>query len=327
MSRTAQNRFALVILTLLSIDAAHSGPSRDEGSAKYATYECAIPNSEGDMRSAATAQAQAVFDRNKLGCSADIWFSLASKKSSDLATQVAALRAQTVYIIEINTLWDLDFYGIRAPEWGARIKHAITHGDEISERLSKVAAPTSESQAAIALYELAWTFKVADTATSLKYSKAALQKLQSATAQKPDLFNGEALLALAKLQYELPEFGGGDPVKGVASITLAYKVAPTNPSVVRYYAFVQAQEGHRPLADSALSAMLTLRGEVDNSQQLADELLNARDLATRLGEADRAKQLNRKRDALLAAHRELLTRAHTAANLHGGVDPLTGKDY
>jgi hypothetical protein len=32
-------------------------------------------------------------------------------------------------------------------------------------------------------------------------------------------------------------------------------------------------------------------------------------------------------DALLAAHPELLTRASTAANMHGGVDPITGKSY
>jgi hypothetical protein len=318
---------ASVALTLLSITVAHSGPSRDEDSAKDATYECAIPSSEDDMRASARTQADAVFDRNKLGCSADIWYVLASKRPSDIATQLAALRAQSLYMVEINTLWDLDFYGIRAPEWDARIKHAIPHGNEISERLSKVSPPTAEIEAAVALYDLAWTFKVADTATTLKKSKEALQELQLATAQTPDLFDGEALLALAKLQYELPEFGGGDPAKGIASITSAYRLAPTNPSVVRYFAFVQAQEGHRALADSALTAMLGIKGAVGHLQQLADELLNARDLATRLGESDRAKQLNGEREALLAAHHELLTRAHTAANLHGGVDPLTGKDY
>ena len=62
-------------------------------------------------------------------------------------------------------------------------------------------------------------------------------------------------------------------------------------------------------------------------QLTADELKNARDLAHRIPAADLETRLTAKRDALLAAHPELLTRASTAANMHGGVDPITGKSY
>ncbi|HMS81945.1 MAG TPA: hypothetical protein PKC20_20975 [Burkholderiaceae bacterium] len=54
---------------------------------------------------------------------------------------------------------------------------------------------------------------------------------------------------------------------------------------------------------------------------------DARDLATRLKDAALAQKLTDKRDALLKAHPQLLARKPTAANMHGGVDPITGKEY
>jgi hypothetical protein len=60
---------------------------------------------------------------------------------------------------------------------------------------------------------------------------------------------------------------------------------------------------------------------------MADELKNARDLAHRIPAAELEAQLTAKRDALLEANPQLLTRASSAANMHGGVDPMTGKSY
>jgi hypothetical protein len=316
------------VLTGVSVQSAYAdGPARDQDSARYAKYECPIPADEAAMRAAATKLSAAVYDRNELGCSADIWYALAARQTGDTGLQVAALRDQSAYINEINTLWDLDYYGIRAPEWEARIEHTVAHGNAIAERLSKLAPEDPPAQAAISLYELAWTFKRADTATALAKSKESLLRLQFATTHDPGLFDGDALLALAKLYYELPEFSGGEPGKGVEAIAMAYKIAPTNPSVVRYYAFVQTQEDHKPLALAALATMASIKPNDADLQQVADELLIARDLAARLGEKSVQARLTAKRDALLAGHHELQTRAHTAANLHGGVDPVTGKDY
>ena len=62
-------------------------------------------------------------------------------------------------------------------------------------------------------------------------------------------------------------------------------------------------------------------------QLMADELKNARDLAHRIPAPELEAQLTAKRDALLQANPQLLTRASSAANMHGGVDPMTGKSY
>jgi hypothetical protein len=309
------------------VPAEADGPARDENSARYAVYDCKIPADEAARRKTAAEFGEAPFDRNKFGCSADIWNAIASDRPGDRSVQLQALAAHTAYINEINTLWDLDFYGIRAPEWEARIKHATGQADRIANRLPKLTPSTPESEAAIAMYNVAWTFKYADTKTALAASRAALKQLSDATGAAPKLFDGLALYDLARLYYELPEFSGGDTSKGVAAITKAYGADGANPTVIRYYAFVQAQEGHPDREKVALAKMLALNATGGQLQVLVDELLIGRDLATRLQQKDIADRLTAKRDGILADHKELQRRAHTAANLHGGVDPITGKEY
>ena len=97
--------------------------------------------------------------------------------------------------------------------------------------------------------------------------------------------------------------------------------------MVRYAAFVRAQEHDAPAAKALLASMPELQADPEDLQILVDELRNARDLATRLGDESLRKRLDQRRDALLKQHPELLTRASTAANMHGGVDPITGKPY
>jgi hypothetical protein len=323
----AATLFAVVGVDLGVVPVKANGPGRDENSARYAVYDCKIPDDDAARRKAAADFSAAAFDRNKLGCSADLWNAIATDHPADRSVQVQALTAHTAYIDAINTLWDLDYYGIHAPEWETRIKHATGQADPIAARLSKLTPATPESEAAIAMYNLAWTFKYADTRTALAASKTALQQLADATGTAPQLFDGLALYDLAKLYYELPEFSGGDTSKGVAAITTAYQDGGTNPTIIRYYAFVQAQEGHQDREKAALAKMLTLNAAGARLQLLADELLVGRDLATRLQQNDIVARLTAKRDGILAEHKELQRREHTAANLHGGVDPISGKEY
>ena len=151
--------------------------------------------------------------------------------------------------------------------------------------------------------------------------------LKQATRNDPGLLGGSALLALARLYYELPEFMGGDMVAAQKLLDQGLKIAPQNPSLLRYAAFVRAQDHDQSAAATLLAAMVDLQTGPEDLQLLADELRNARDLAMRLQDEPLRLRLDARRDALLKQHPQLLTRASTAANMHGGVDPITGKPF
>jgi len=306
---------------------AYGQTSRIPDSASDAHYDCPIPDSGEVLRQKALGLATATYDRNKLGCAADLWGVLARQAEASPEVQIQALGVITRYLSEVNTLWDLDLYGIHAPEWSARLQHATPLGKAIEARLEKLAPDLPASLASRALFDLAWTAKQADTAAALKVSGDAVRQLKLATSREKAVQGGNAMLALAKLEYELPEFSGGDPARGVDTITEAFQLAAGNPGVIRYFAYVQTQENHPDVAARALKTLLPLPTTQGDLQQMADELLAGRDLAQRLQDKSLQKLLADKRDTLLAAHHELLTRAHTAANLHGGVDPITGKEY
>jgi predicted Zn-dependent protease len=107
----------------------------------------------------------------------------------------------------------------------------------------------------------------------------------------------------------------------------AYRSTPQNVSLLRYSAYVFVQERDVARAKQRLAEMLKLQPDPANLQLLVDELKSASELATRVGDAALAQQLAAKRDQLFKAHPQLLRRLGSAANMHGGVDPITGKDY
>ena len=323
------NRCAWVSATWLLL-AAGTGPAlaqgRVEDSARDAVYPCPKPAGAALLQEAAKLY-PAKYDKNKFGCSADLFFEAAQAAPGDLALNVQALLVTTEYIDSINTLWDFDLYGIRQPEWAARVEHAVAQGRILDGRVAAGVPHDPTALAARALFQLSAGAKTVDAKTQIAGSRQAMGQLREATAADPSLLGGSALLALARLYYELPEFMGGDADEAQRLLEQGLKVAPKNPSLVRYAAFVQAQEHHVPAAKALLALMPDLQAEPPDLQNLVDELRNARDLSMRLGDEPLRERLNQRRDALLRQHPKLLTRASTAANMHGGVDPITGKPY
>jgi len=323
------NRCAWVSVAWLLLGAgvgSAGAQGRVEDSAKDAVYPCPKPAGEAMLQEAAKLY-PAKYDKNKFGCAADLFFEAAQAAPADVALNVQALLVTTEYIDSVNTLWDFDLYGIRQPEWTARLEHAVAHGRALAERVAAAAAHDPSALAARALFQLSAGAKTADAKTQIAGSREAMSLLKEATAADPALLGGSALLALARLYYELPEFLGGDVAEAQKLLEQGLKVAPKNPSLVRYAAFVRAQEHDAPAAKALLASMPDLQAGPEDLQTLADELRNARDLATRLGDEPLRRRLDQRRDALLKQHPELLTRASTAANMHGGVDPITGKPY
>ena len=105
------------------------------------------------------------------------------------------------------------------------------------------------------------------------------------------------------------------------------RVTPSNVGLVRYAAYVGAQNHRLDEAKEQLSDLLGLQPAPGGTQRFADELKAGTELATRLGFTDLAGQLAGKRSAMFAQNAKLLRRLPSASNLHGGVNPITGKDY
>jgi tetratricopeptide (TPR) repeat protein len=300
--------------------------SRVADSVKDAQYACAMPPAAQAAAKAAELGA-AQWDKNKLACSSDIASSLAQGVPADPAAQVQALLAATRYIDHVNTLASLDLYGVHQPEWSARLQHAAAQGKAIEARLAALPVEDANVLAARALYKLTWPVKIAETKEQIAESGAAMQLLDKAVALDPKALEGNALWLLGRLYYDMPEFAGGDPDKGIKLLETAVNNTPQNASLLRYLAYVQLQERNLPLAKQQLTAMLALPVDTANLQTFADEFKSASDLAARMPDPALAKQLSERREQLFKSQPQLLRRLGSAANMHGGVDPITGKDY
>lgn len=315
-----------LLLVLGSSAALAAGPSRVEDSAADAVYDCPMPAPE-QFEARVTELSAAVWDKNSLGCAADLMSAAAEGAPTDIGLQVQALLANTGYISHVNLLWDFDLYGIRVPEWAARIQHGIEHGNAIDQRLAAVPGEDPDVISARALYKLTWPSKVTDAKTVITQTREAQALLEKAVARNPMALGGNAIWILGRVYYDLPEFAGGDGVKAVQLLEQAHAQTPKNIPMLRYSAYVYAQDRNPALAKTRLTEILAVEPDPADLQSTADELKNARDLATRLQDAALAQKLTAKRDALLKAHPQLLARKPTAANMHGGVDPITGKEY
>lgn len=300
---------------------------RAEHSAKDAEYECPVPEDPAAFQARIEQLYPQKHDKNALGCAADLLVVAAMAQPDDAAAAVQALLVTAEYIDHVNTLWDFDLYGVRQPEWKARIEHAMTPGRTLAQRLAGAAPDDATALCARAYFDLVWPLRMADAKTALTKAREAKNLLERATAQQPATLDGNCLLMLGRLHYDLPEFAGGDPERGLAELTKAQAIAPRNPAVLRYLAFVQLQERDAAAAKQTLAQMLVGDPALPDAQLAADELRNARDLATRMEDAELVAKLDAKRQGLLKAHPQLLTRAMSAANMHGGVDPITGKEY
>lgn len=317
---------AALLLFLGNVSSPAVGQSRVEDSAADAVYECPQPTPE-QFEARVTELSTAVWDKNSLGCAADLMSAAAEGKPTDTTLQLQALLANVAYISHVNLLWDFDLYGIRVPEWSARIQHSIEHAKAIDQRLAAASSNNPDVMSARALYKLTWPVKVTDTKTVMTETRAAQALLETATAKDPAALGGNALWVLARVYFDLPEFAGGDGVKALKLLEQAHAQTPKNIALLRYSAYVHAQDRNPSMARGRLVEILAVEPDPADLQTAADELKNARDLATRLVDASLAQQLTEKRDALLKAYPQLLTRKPTAANMHGGVDPMTGKEY
>ena len=302
MNCAALSRICATVAYLLLLSPVGAfAQARLENSAKDATYPCPTPSPDA-VAETATKLGMAQWDKNKLGCSADLWFALAQNASAKPMLQVQALLAATAYIDQVNKLASFDLYSVHQGEWEARIQHAANNGKIVEQRLGALPIDNANVLAARALYRLTWPIKIADAKTQMAESSAAFELLAKAVALDPKALDGNALWLLGRLYYDLPEFAGGDPAKGMALLEDAYRNTPQNVSLLRYSAYVFVQERQLPQAKQRLAEMLKLRPDPANLQLLADELKSASELANRAGDATLAQRLAAKRHRASSTH-------------------------
>lgn len=317
---------ALACASLLLQPGLSRAQARLEASAKDARYDCLVP-ALAELPARAIELSQASWDKNALGCAADLWAALAGAQAEDPMVQLQALLAVTSYLDHVNSLAAQDLYGVRQSEWEARLTHGIGLGRPIEARLAAIPGDDANLLAARGLYKVTWTARAADVKTQAIETREAMKLFGRAVVTDPKALDGTALWLLGRWLYESPEFAGGDPVQGMKLLEAAFQSTPRNPSLLRYSAYVLAQEHEPARAKQRLALLLKVPSEGVSQQLLADELKGAIDLATRLKDAPLQKQLTARRQALFTANPNLLTRLPPAVNMHGGVDPITGKDY
>jgi tetratricopeptide (TPR) repeat protein len=318
---------ALVAILLVSravADGADNTIAIVPGAAKDAEYTC--PGGTPTSSRAAELETKD-WDKNALACAADEWFALSNASPKDFDTTLRALQATTAYINHVNRSWDDDLFGIHGPEWLARVARASKQGNILEARLATSGREDAATIATRALYKLAWSGNVADTKTRLGEARAAIALLERAVSLDSTAVDGNALWQLGKVYYELPEFAGGDPGKGLQILNRAYHQSPNNPALLRYAAYVDVQENDRAGARERLAKLLSIEPGSAGLQILSDQLKGGEELAARLGDSRLEKQLTEKRTRLLDQHPQILRRLRAAANMHEGVDPITGKDY
>ncbi len=295
---------------------------------KDAEYTC---KAEAPTVARATVLGEADWDKNQLACAADMWFALSEAAPKDVTIAQRALLATTAYIDHVNRFGQYEIYGVHSPEWLARIKKATVHGKSEAARLAEF--PQDARNLAIrGLYELAWSERLAQSGAPTRHRDAALsqriiQTLQSAVDLYAGVLKGNALLALTRLYYDLPEFSGGDSAKAVQLLAKANQVAADNPALLCYAAYVDVQQRDLTGATSELSHMRSIEAPSGERQRLADELKTAQGLAARAGDPALQKHLTDKRTKLLAQNTKILPQRSTAVLMHEGVDPFTGQDY
>lgn len=157
---------------------------------------------------------------------------------------------------------------------------------------------------------------------SVERTRQAMTLLAEVIKAAPDTRGGLAQMVLGRIYFEMPPILGGDVLKSISLLEDARARNPRNIQTLRYLAESYDQEMEEEKAVATLRAMLTIEPGPGEYQLVADELRLGRGLAGRLQAADLAKNLERKRQALLKAHPELMTRKSMAIGGHGGDHPL-----
>ncbi len=301
----------------------------NEDAAKSAEYDCPIPSTESGIRVKAEQLHLNSHSKNDLGCAADLLYALANRQKKNFDTQLTAIEYHYDYMQHVNALSAFDIARIAEGEWLARLEKAATQFNEIRQRAANLKPNDPKFLILTAITSVESRGLIRYTKDDIQAIQRAISQLKEAIQKKPNALNAVALKALGRWHYDLPAISGGNMQKAREYLEKAYRLDPGNIELLRYLVEVYDQELEENKARKMLSRITKAPQPSKEKRQLfVDELRNAIGLAERLGHGKLQKQLVARRNKLLNAHPELLTRFIEASVGHFGEHPITGKrDY
>lgn len=322
-------RFGLILIAMCFSPLCIADYYVNEHAAEDAKYDCPLPKDTKTIQALARQLHIDGHDKNKLGCAADLMFEAARRSPHDIDIQNEAILFHNDYLSHVNVLNDYDLLDIQGLEWTARAEKASQQVNEIIERAIKLKPDDTTLLTLAAIAKVETTRLVLGPKEAVDAVKKAMKMLEQAITIAPDAVNGLAMITLGRHYYELRGYNGGDNLKAIELYEKAYQSHPYNIRLQRYLVEAYDKEMNTSRATEILQKMLSLKDPPPEERQMfSDELRAGRGIAERLGATKLKEAFQRRREALLARHPELLNRFIEAHTGHFGEHPLTGeKDY
>lgn len=264
----------------------------------------------------------------QLTCAAAMSAAQAARAPQDVDLQMLALDAQINLMEALQLQMETQTYqgGDAFDEIKARWALARQNGLALSGRLAKAAKEVPSIAGLRIAFDLVSVSSVLVPAEqAYKVAASAIEPLKALLARNPRLLDGVGEMMLGRLYFQLPETAGGDLDQAVVHLQKAHEAGRKNIVFLRWLGESLVAVDRMPEAREVLARMLPLEPEPLQFQSFADEWRAAIGLAQRAGDTALAERLTARRQALLKAHPELLTRQSAAVSGHGGADPLTGR--
>lgn len=299
------------------------------------------PIADWDAKIAAyEAGAAAKWDRAGMGCAVEagadamrdlslptnlIW-AVVTFRTDNIERHLQVFGAHLEYFDVLAKSYSDHYEGIeKSSELAVRWEQNRARSEEMLVRITPLVPKLTEARILRAAYYLSSTAKETSPEEGNKAMALAIEDLEIALEENPEALDGLACLIMGQLLTALPEFLGGDALRGIELLERANELNPTDLAVHR--ALTEAYLGERDddKAVALLEAALAVDPAAENAQDYVDDTKFLGGLAVRAGRDDLASQFGKKRDAMLAENTSLLERRQSASFGHGGADPITGK--
>ena len=275
------------------------------------------------MACAVEAGAQAM---NELSLPTNLIWAFVTFRVDNIEKHLEVFGAHLEHFDALAKSYSDHYEGIeKSSELAVRWEQTRARATALLEKIDPLVPKLTEARILRAAFHLASNAKETPPEDANAAMAKAIEDLEIAVAENPEALDGLGLLILGQLLTALPEFLGGDALRGIELLENANKLNPSDLAVHR--ALVEAYLGEREgdKAVALLEAALAVDPAKENPQDYVDDTQFLGGLAQRAGRDDLAKQFGAKRNAQLAANTSLLARVQNATFGHGGADPITGK--
>ena len=274
--------------------------------------DCDTNGTQVEQLERARAMSARKYSPDSLACGAALYTNIATAKPGDVEIQVEAMTVLEEVLFYLRVIQSLDLMGVDK----VNSDRILTFGKRY-----------------IALAGAAFNKAVEDPrlmihkALSAKESEGAydLSLLEQAIEKDAAALGGLAQLRLGRLLFELPSILGGDFQASIKLLEQAVEINPQNMQARYYLAEVYEQEMKEDKAAQTMAGMLEINSVKAELQMSTDMLRLAIGLTQRMGKKELSVNLRQKRESILTANPELMTRVSIAVGGHGGEHPLTGE--